>query len=108
MMQMRTKDLTDCVDVCANIRDCVAVSWVGEMCYLKDGTSTVIYNSFVDSKFFFLVSCLLRDRGLICCDRRLLAQGLDGALVAPISLLVRLDTCSEFKTWGGPSAVRRE
>jgi hypothetical protein len=53
MLQMRTKDLTDCVDVCANIRDCVVVSWVDEMCYLKDGTSTVLYNNFVDSKFFF-------------------------------------------------------
>jgi hypothetical protein len=45
-----TDSLTQCVDQCSVFPGCVAVTWDEGTCYLKNGTSKIIYNSGVDSK----------------------------------------------------------
>ncbi|KAL6154886.1 hypothetical protein ACJQWK_01333 [Exserohilum turcicum] len=46
-----TPSLTECVTRCSIMPGCLAATWAGGMCYLKNGDSVVIYNSFADSVY---------------------------------------------------------
>ncbi|KAJ5020502.1 hypothetical protein J3E73DRAFT_435467 [Bipolaris maydis] len=47
----QTKSLTECANLCSLLKGCVAATWVGGICYLKNDQYKVVYNPNVDSVY---------------------------------------------------------